>query len=107
MLTMPDPLAIYFDLDANASIAELSTVFTDDAVVRDEAKQYRGIPAIRDWRVDTMARTPFTARPLSLKDEDGVLVVPAEVTGSFPGSPLTLTHRFTVRDGRIAALEIG
>lgn len=107
MLNMPEPLAIYFDLAPDATVAELSAVFTDDAVVHDEARHHRGIPAIRDWRVETMERTPFTARPLSVEQLDDVLVVPTEVTGSFPGSPLTLTHRFVLRDGRIATLEIG
>lgn len=107
MLNVPDALALYFDMAADATMAELSTVFTEDAVVRDEARQHRGLMAIRDWRVETMARTPFTARPLSVEPKDGVLLVPARVTGSFPGSPVTLTHRFTLRDGRIARLEIG
>ncbi|GGD34274.1 nuclear transport factor 2 family protein [Aureimonas glaciei] len=107
MLNAPEALALYFDLAADATMAELSTVFTDDAVVCDEARHHRGLLAIRDWRVETMARTPFTARPLSVERQGGVLEVPARVTGSFPGSPVTLTHRFTLRDGRIAALEIG
>ena len=106
MLNAPEALALYFDLAADATMAELSTVFTEDAVVRDEAKHHRGLVAIRDWRVETMARTPFTTRPLSVEPGDGSFSVPAEVTGSFPGSPVKLTHRFTLRDGRIAALEI-
>lgn len=107
MLNMPESLAIYFALAPSATVAELSAAFTDDAVVRDEARRHRGILAIHDWRVETMKRTPFTARPLAVEQHDGEFVVPAEVTGSFPGSPLTLTHRFALRDGRIAALEIG
>ncbi|ORE90338.1 nuclear transport factor 2 family protein [Aurantimonas sp. 22II-16-19i] len=107
MLNMPESLAAYFDLAPDATVAELSAAFTDDAVVSDEARRHRGILAIRDWRAETMERTPFTARPLSVEQLDDVLVVPAEVTGSFPGSPLTLTHRFVLRDGRIATLEIG
>jgi hypothetical protein len=107
MLSAPDALALYFNLAADATVAELGAVFTDDAVVRDEARHHRGLLAIRDWRTETMARTPFTARPLSVETQDGVLTVPAKVTGTFPGSPLTLTHRFTLRDGRISALEIG
>lgn len=107
MLNAPEPLDLYFTLAADATLAELSTVFTEDAVVHDEARHHRGLMAIREWRVETMARTPFTARPLSVEPQDGVLMVPARVTGSFPGSPVTLTHRFTLRDGRIAGLEIG
>lgn len=103
---LPTPVATYFGLSPDADRAALVTVFVEDAVVHDEAREYRGILAIRDWRIDTMARTPFTARPLSLQEGEKTVIAPTEVTGDFPGSPLTLNHRFTLRDGRITALEI-
>jgi hypothetical protein len=106
MSRLPDLITTYFGLAPDADTAALAVVFADNAVVLDEEKEHRGIGAIRAWRVGTMARTPFTARPLSVVEEHGVLAVPTEVTGSFPGSPLTLVHRFTLRDGRVAALEI-
>jgi hypothetical protein len=104
---LPTPVATYFGLSPDAGRAALATAFVEDAVVHDEARTYRGIPEIRDWRIDTMARTPFTARPLSLKESGNTVIIPTEVTGDFPGSPLTLNHRFTLRDDRITALEIG
>ena len=106
MSRLPAPLAAYFTLAADAETAGIATVFVADAIVRDEGREHRGLAAIRNWRVDTMARTPFTARPLSVTEQDGTLVVPTEVSGTFPGSPLTLVHRFTLRDDRVAALEI-
>jgi hypothetical protein len=42
-----------------------------------------------------------------LKESGNTVIIPTEVTGDFPGSPLTLNHRFTLRDDRISALEIG
>jgi len=107
VLRLPELVATYFALPSAADPTSLEAVFADDAVVRDERQEHRGVAAIRAWRADTMARTPFTARPLSAEEKQGVLAVPAEVTGSFPGSPLVLVHRFTVRDGRVARLEIG
>ena len=35
-----------------------------------------------------------------------MLVVHAEVSGSFPGSPVMLGHYFRLRDGKIEELEI-
>lgn len=103
----PDLVTSYFELAHDAGTAGLAAVFAADAVVRDEGHEYRGIADIRAWRIDTMARTPFTARPLSVEEDSGVLHVPTEVTGAFPGGRLTLVHRFMLRDGRVAALEIG
>lgn len=106
MSRLPDPVAAYFALAPEAETSDLAVVFAADAVVRDERREHRGLAAIRNWRVDTMTRTPFIARPLSVTEQDGTLVVPTEVSGAFPGSPLTLVHRFTLRDDLIAALEI-
>lgn len=106
MPLLPEPIATFFALPSDADAARLGHVFTDDAVVRDESHEHRGIPAIRAWRIDAMARTPFTARPLSVEQRGDDTIVPTEVTGAFPGSPVVLSHRFTLRDDRIAALEI-
>ena len=107
MLSLQEPIALYFTLASDASVVDLARVFAEDATVRDEEKEHRGLDAIRRWRVDTMERTPFEARPLSLEERDGAAIVPAEVTGAFPGSPVVLDHRFTLRDDRILTLEIG
>jgi hypothetical protein len=65
-----------------------------------------GLDAIRAWRVETYAKTPFTIRLLDLHDRDGALVVPVEVSGAFPNSPVVLDHTFTLIDGRISSLDI-
>lgn len=106
MPNLSTPIATYFDLTPEADTADLAGVFAEDAVVHDAAREHRGLTAIREWRIETMARTPFTARPLSSEERDGVVVVRAEVSGTFPGSPVTLAHDFTIRDGRVAALGI-
>jgi hypothetical protein len=107
MPNLPAPLSAYFAADPHADIETLRAIFTEDAIVQDEAKTHRGLDAIRHWRVDTITRTPFTARALDVTEAaNGTLVVPTEVSGAFPGSPLVLDHRFTLRDGRIATLEI-
>jgi hypothetical protein len=34
-------------------------------------------------------------------------IAAAQVTGSFPGSPAQIRYKFTLRNGKIAALAIG
>ncbi len=106
MPELPPAIAAYFDAAPDAAAVALGEVFTTDAHVHDESHDYEGIDAIRAWRIDTDAKTPFSARPLELVDPDGTLVVLVEVTGTFPGSPITLTHTFTLVDGRISSLDI-
>ena len=106
MPELPPAIAAYFNAAPDADAVALGKVFTTDAHVHDEGHDYDGIHAIRVWRIDTAAKTPFTARPLEFDDHDGRLVVSVGVTGTFPGSPITLAHTFTPVDGRIASLDI-
>ena len=106
MPTLPPSVTAYFASRPDDTADMLATVFTSDAFVVDEKKEHRGISAIRNWRIDTMKRTPFTARLLSVEERDGRVIVPTEVSASFPGSPVTLEHRFTLRGALIAEMEI-
>ncbi|WP_040325800.1 nuclear transport factor 2 family protein [Aurantimonas manganoxydans] len=106
MTALPEIIANYFSLPANASIPELGLILAEDAVVRDERRAHQGLRAIRHWRIDTMTRTPFQLRPLDVEDRDGTVVVRTQISGAFPGSPVVLDHHFTLRNDRIAALEI-
>jgi len=104
MPDLPPIVAAFFSATQTDAVV---ACFTRDATVRDEHRQHRGIGEIEAWHRDTMARTPFTARPVSSQARDGRLVVSAEVSGAFPGSPVMLDHSFVLRDGLIADLEIG
>jgi hypothetical protein len=47
-----------------------------------------------------------TLEPVAASARGGKTVVSAKLTGSFPGSPVTLDFVFTLEGGKIAALEI-
>lgn len=106
MADLPPALLAYFTSDHDADVDSLRTFFTEDAHVHDEHHDHQGIDAIRAWRLDTYAKTPFSTRPLAAQVQNGALVVPVEVSGAFPNSPVILDHRFTIVDGRIASLDI-
>ncbi|HLN95115.1 MAG TPA: hypothetical protein VK183_05710 [Flavobacterium sp.] len=44
------------------------------------------------------------SKPLEYSDTESLLK--AEISGSFPGSPLVLNYQFTFKDERIASLKI-
>ena len=68
-------------------------------------EELEGIDEITAWWRETNETTPFTAEPKSLEERDGLLIVHAEVSGSFPGSPVMLGHYFALRDGKIESEE--
>lgn len=103
MLDLPPAIASYFSPgDAPA----LTAAFSTDAVVQDEGRQMRGHDAILAWRRETTAKYQPRFMPLAVTEQDGKVIVTAEVSGTFPGSPIKLDFTFTLQGDKIAALEI-
>lgn len=105
-MNLPSPIQAYFDantrLDADAMLAP----FAGDAVVRDEGNTRRGTDAIRSWIAQTSIGLPAIAAPGAIRSAGDSHHVTAEVSGTFAGSPVTLSFHFQLADDRIAALEI-
>lgn len=104
---LPDNLDRYFaaqnDHDADGMVA----AFAPDAEVRDEGRVHVGRQAIREWKLETIAKYGISIQPLSSSTEGDVLTVTASVSGNFPGSPADLTYDFVLDGaGLIRRLEI-
>jgi hypothetical protein len=93
----------YFDADGSTPLH----AFAPDAFVADEGHRHTGHAAIDAWWRDVTAKYQAVAEPLEVNTKDGAHEVRAKVTGQFPGSPITLTFAFRMKDELIAALEIG
>ena len=106
-VTVPDVIVRYYELSARTDVDAFVSCFTDDAIVADQGRTYEGRAAIRAWREQQVAEFDYHAVPDAVEDEvGGNVVVTAVVSGTFPGSPTRLRHRFTLRDGLIGALDI-
>ena len=84
----------------------MSQCFTENAVVKDEGQTYRGRAAIKQWKADVSAKYQYTSEPLACEQQDGKVVVTTRLTGSFPGSPVSLRFFFVLEGDKIASLEI-
>jgi hypothetical protein len=93
--------------DADAVVS----CFTEDALVVDEDRQWRGTAAIRQWRDGLATAYEYTVQvtgaralgELAGAERHDVYV---HLEGNFPGGEVNLIDRFALRDDRIAALEI-
>ncbi len=97
-------LSAYFSAETPAQISD---IFSIDAVVLDEAHAHVGPAAIAAWWQAAQQKYRPIVTPLSATDADGKTRVTAEVAGDFPNSPVTLHFTFTVGNEQITALEIG
>jgi len=107
MIQLPVPIAAYLRAANANDTPALNDCFTADAVVQDEAKEYRGIEAIAAWKAETNARYHPTAEAQRIEGAGQNYRLYALVSGDFPGSPAMLTYDFVLRGDRIAALAIG
>jgi hypothetical protein len=88
------PLIIrrYFELAVRRDADDYFALFADDATVEDEGKEYHGIASIRKWR----SAIPSVTYAITTIDQTAgsSIAVAAEISGEFPGSPVTLNFLF-------------
>lgn len=105
-MKLPPPIAQFFEAfnlhDADAVVAR----FANDAVVADEGRKYRGAK-IKTWIDKVNADYKPKAKVISLVRAANKHIVTAQVSGSFPGSPIQLRYHFTLKKGKIASLVCG
>lgn len=80
--------------------------FADDAVVIDEGCERKGSADIRAWKEEVTRKYRATVEVIAIAKTDGRTIVTGRVSGNFPGSPVDLRYAFTLRDDKIARLEI-
>lgn len=104
--TTPKPIAAYIAASNSHDMDALAACFSPDAVVTDEARQYQGRAAIREWCADADAKYNPQVEVLGLERQADAWLLTGKVSGSFPGSPVTLRFAFTLEGDSIRALEI-
>ncbi|MET8282221.1 nuclear transport factor 2 family protein [Micromonospora sp. NPDC005174] len=104
---LPDVIDRYFRAVGDGDLDAFVACFADTASVADGDRLYDGRPSIRSWRERTMSEYSYTAEPVRVTPQAGdSYLVLTRVSGDFPGSPIELRYRFTLRDGLIGALDI-
>ena len=103
---LPEPIATYIEGANHRDIDVVVACFKDDAVVRDEGRERRGIAAIRAWAEEVSEKYRPTARVIDIAETAGKTIVTGRVSGNFPGSPVELHYAFILDGDKIARLEI-
>jgi hypothetical protein len=80
--------------------------FSENAVVFDEGKTHNGRPEILDWIEESNQKYKSVMKPLECAENGTGIVLSAECSGTFPGSPITLQFHFDIADGYIQSLKV-
>jgi hypothetical protein len=105
--TLPRPLSDYFAATNSHDVAAMSATFAEGAVVEDEGRHHEGVPAIRAWMKETIAKYDYQVDPVEWSRSGSKTAVRVSIVGNFPGGRITLQYQFTTDGQKITRLEIG
>jgi ketosteroid isomerase-like protein len=105
-INLEPPISTYFEAKNAHDADGVAALFTADGRVHDERHDHRGREAIRSWAEQTFLHYRMTQTPTQANEEAGATVVTAQVSGTFPGSPIELAFRFVVESNQIKELKI-
>lgn len=104
---LPDVITGYLAAHTARDLDTMTASFTADGAVTDEGHIYRGGVAIRTWLDRAASEYTYTTRLTGAGRVDADHFVAVQhLEGDFPGGIVDLNFRFTLRDGKIAALVI-
>lgn len=105
-MNLPKPIADYVAANARLDVDAMLAPFHPDAVFTDNGKAFVGQAAIRRLLEDEVIPVRAIFQPDRVRAEGAVVVLEGPAHGSFPGSPLRFTYRFTLTGDAIQRLEV-
>lgn len=107
--SVPDVITRYFEAADHGDTDALMALFTEDAVVIEEGKTWRGRTGIRAWQEERASRQAEQYTP-QMSEVDRVIgdeyLVTGNLTGEVPNGQVKLQWRFQLTPGGISHLHI-
>jgi hypothetical protein len=105
-MNLPPVIQGYIHASNAHDVSSIVACFANDATVRDENATRRGQIDIERWATETIEKYKFQFKPISTEERAGETVVRIEISGPFPGSPVTLDYHFAIANDKITSLII-
>ena len=105
-MNLPSVISRYVGASNAHDVEAIVACFADDAVVRDENTTRHGKIDIGCWATETIQKYKFHFKPLRADEHGTKTILSMEVSGSFPGSPISLNYHFTIANDKIQSLMI-
>ncbi|MNK97684.1 hypothetical protein D3C87_1180300 [compost metagenome] len=103
-MNLPKAVADLVKAQDNFDSVAYANCFAETAVVFDEGKTHNGKKQIENWIEKANKEYHAKMKPLEYSETEQTLK--AEISGTFPGSPLILTYHYEFKDELIQSLEI-
>jgi hypothetical protein len=105
-ISLPLPIETFVRAENSGDPTAMSECFAPYATIRDDGRYVEGLPAIKAWRVKMKERHGHTVKPIEFRTSNGNATLKAELSGKFPGSPVTANFHFVLVNDQIASLQI-
>jgi len=103
-MNLPNVIAALVAAQNNFDSQAYADCFSETATVFDEGKTHKGKKEIKNWIQRANEEYKATMQPLRYSESEQALE--AEISGSFPGSPIVLAYHFELEDQQIQSLKI-
>ncbi|GAA4323019.1 nuclear transport factor 2 family protein [Flaviaesturariibacter amylovorans] len=105
-MKLPKVIGDLVQAQNNLDSSTYAECFSETGVMIDEGKSYEGRAGIRKLIEEANKKYRSVMKPLAYTENDGTCVLSAQVSGTFPGSPIVLKFHFEIVDGKIKHLHV-
>ena len=105
-MELPHLVAKFVETQNTYDSGAYTECFTENAIVHDEGKTHTGKAEIRQWIEEANEKYKSVMKPLRYEESGSNGVLTAEVSGTFPGSPIVLKFHLGLKDGIIDSLNV-
>lgn len=105
-MQLPKLIARFVATQNNYDSKAYADCFTETAIVHDEGKTHTGKPEIRQWIEEANEKYRSQMKPLNHEQSGPNGTLTAEVSGTFPGSPIVLQFHLELKDELIDSLKV-
>jgi hypothetical protein len=103
---LPAVLAELITAQNNHNSHAFAEVFSNNALVHDEGKEYSGKASIKAWNENTNKKYNTRLEPEALQEKGGEIILTVQVSGTFEGSPIVLEYHVHLKGSKIIYLNI-
>ena len=83
-----------------------ANLFSETSVVHDEGKTHNGRKEVEQWIAEANEKYKSIMEPVEYTQKGNQGVLTANVSGTFPGSPIVLKFNVEINDGMIQSLKV-
>lgn len=105
-MKLPNVVQDLIKAQNNFDSVAYANLFSETSVVHDEGKTHNGRKEVEQWIAGANEKYKSIMEPVEYTQKGNKGVLTANVSGTFPGSPVVLKFNFEINDGIIQSLNV-